>query len=108
MVEQTTVKLPNAMSKGELMNEGKSEKEADQIMHDRVFGARHARDKEGKVVETGIGSDANPLKSTHLAALARETERKAMANPNSADVIAKAVAAGVQAGIAAAKEAEQL
>lgn len=101
--EQTTVKLPNALTLGELMGEGKTTSEAKRIMADRVFGVGHSHDEEGKPVEQGLGSPANPTPQ-HKEALRLATERKAFSQPNNAEVIAAAVAAGVKAGLAAARE----
>jgi hypothetical protein len=107
-VDQLTVKLPNAMTKSELLQNGHTPEAADRIMHERVFGAGHKHGPDGKPVEQGIGSEANPFKATHLEALKKEQERKANLNPNNAELIKQAVEAGVRAGLAAAKRrAEQ-
>lgn len=100
-----TVKLPNPMTIQELVDGGKSVAEANEIMHQRVFGHDFKRDEDGKPIEMGIGSPGNPYKASHLAALARSEERKAKsAGGMNAELIAAAVAAGVKAGLAAAKE----
>lgn len=100
--DQVTVKLPNAMTYAEIIGAGKSPEEAKKIMNERVFGVGHET-VDGKPVERGRGSPGNET-SQHKEALALAQLRKATANPNSADVIAAAVAAGVKAGLAAAKE----
>jgi len=101
--DQVTVKLPNALTYDELVGEGKSPEAARRIMNDRVFGVGHKVDEDGKPIEQGLGSPGHETHQ-HKEALRLANERKAHANPNSADVIASAVAAGVKAGIAAAKE----
>jgi hypothetical protein len=99
--EQVTVRLPNAMSAAEMIAEGRTPEQAIDEMHRRVFGAKYQRDKGGKPVEVGRGAPGNETVE-HKEALAIAIERKAHANPNSADIIAKAVAEGVKAGLAAA------
>ena len=122
MVEQITVKFPNPATEAELIGAGRTPEEAKRIMNGRVFGVDFKVDENGNPIEQGIGSDANPLKSTHLKALEIVKEREKAAKPVdiegiiksitanttgiTPDVIAQAVAAGVQAGLAAAKEAE--
>jgi len=103
--DQVTVKLPNALTRGELIGEGKTPEAADNILNTRVFGVGHKTDDKGKPIEQGMGSPGNETYQ-HKEALRVALERKAMANPNSADVIAAAVAAGVQAGLAA-RDAEK-
>lgn len=108
MVDQVTVKLPNSATLGELINDGNSPEQANEILHKRVFGANYKRDEDGKPVEQGLGG---PLQQTsqHFQALERERERKAMAGGRAnSDVISAAVAAGVQAGLAAARDADKL
>ena len=105
MPEQVTVKLPNSMSFSELVDSGKSPEEAKRIMHQRVFGDG-VQFKDGKVIEVGLGAPGHET-AEHFEALALRKQREAMANPNSADVIAAAVAAGVKAGLAS-KEAEAM
>ena len=105
-LDQVTVKLPNALTRAELIAEGKTPEAADRIMRERVFGAGHKTDPDGKPIEQGMGSPANETHQ-HKEALRIANERKAMANPNSADVIAAAVAAGIRAGMAAERDAEK-
>jgi hypothetical protein len=108
MSEAVTVKLPNALTIDELMNEGKTLEQANAIMHERVFGKGFARGEDGRVIEQGIGG---PLQQTpnHLRAKEEAELRKLKADGGGATsaVIAAAVAAGVQAGLAAAKEKEE-
>lgn len=104
--DAVTVKLPNALTYAGLIGEGKTPEEANRIMHQRVFGADHKKDAAGKPVEQGRGAPGNET-AQHKEALRLSLERKAQAQPNNADVITAAVAAGIKAGMAAAKE-EQL
>ena len=105
--EAVTVKLPNALTFAELVGEGKTPEHANRIMHDRVFGVGHAKDDKGKPIEQGHGAPGHET-AQHKEALRLATERRAQANPNSAEVIAAAVAAGIRAGMAAEREAEKL
>lgn len=100
---EATVKLPNAMTYGELLAEGKSDDDAKRIMDERVFGKNVTYDKKGAPVERGKGSALQPT-SHHVEALRKAEEAKAIRMPNNADVIAAAVAAGVQAGLAQSRE----
>lgn len=105
--EKQTYKLPNAMTMNELLSEGKTVAQAEQIMHERVFGVGFKKDEHGKPVEQGFGSEANPTPQ-HMIALKLAEDRKMTKNGGgaTADIIAAAVAAGVQAGLAhAAAEA---
>lgn len=104
--EAVTVKLPNALTIAELIGEGKTPEVANRIMRERVFGAGFKVNDAGQPVEQGLGSPGHETPQ-HKEALRLSLERKAHANPNNADVIAAAVAAGVKAGLAAAKD-EQL
>lgn len=102
----SSYKIPNPMTYDELIAEGKSPEVANRIMHEKVFGVNYAKDPDGKPIENGLGSPLNPTKQ-HLDALRIENERKARSGQQSttdANVIAAAVAAGVKAGLAAAKE----
>lgn len=103
--QQVTIKLPNSMSVSELVNSGLTMEQAIDEMHKRVFGANYQKGPDGKPIEIGRGSAANPTPE-HKEALQLETDRKAAADPNSADIIAKAVEAGVKAGLAAATKSK--
>lgn len=105
--DQVTVKLPNSLTLDELVGGGMSLEAARRVLRDRVFGVGHKVDEDGKPLEQGLGSPANPTPQ-HIEALRLATEKKAQTSPNSADVIAAAVAAGVKAGLAAAREADNL
>ncbi len=101
-------KLPNAMNMNELIAEGKSPEQANKIMHERVFGVGFQRNDKGQPIEQGKGSAAQPTPQ-HTEAL-RLTEARKMQKEGggaTSEVIAAAVAAGVKAGLAAARE-EQL
>lgn len=112
MVEQLTAKLPNAMTKGELIDGGMSADDAELEMHKRVFGHNAIFDHAGEPIERGAGSPEyekklkakGVKKSPHDRALELEESRKALTGVGQADVIAKAVAAGVQAGLKAGRE----
>ena len=105
MVEQVTAKLPNAMTLQELVDGGMSLEDAKHEMNKRVFGHNYRLDAEGNPIEQGFGSEANPQKGPHLAALKLEESRKMAAGGNAnADVIAKAVAAGLVQGARMARE----
>lgn len=105
MSGESTVKLPNAMSYDELLNEGKSPEQAKKIMAERVFGVNFPIDEKGNPIERGKGSKLQPT-SQHVEALRVANDRALHKSGGgvSSDVISAAVAAGVQAGLSAAKE----
>jgi len=116
--DTVTTKLPNALTLEELVGEGKTVEQAHAILADRVFGVNHGKDAEGKPIERGHGSPEREaafaakhpgVKSNHVKALELAEQRKAQTSGVAqADVIAAAVAAGVQAGLAAAKNDKDL
>ena len=100
-------KLPNALTFEDMVANGMSAAEASDVLHKRVFGDNFRRDAEGKPIEQGMGSTLHPTPQ-HTEALQRANARSF--NPPEtigADVIAKAVEAGVKAGIAHAEKSEQ-
>lgn len=119
MVEQVSYKLPNQMSYAELVAAGKTDEEADRIMHERVFGVGYKLDENGKPIEQGKGG---PLQVTaqHVEALRVADERRKASRPvdiasiieaigksqtqMSPELIAAAVAAGVKAAMASSRE----
>lgn len=109
MSGESTVKLPNSMTFDELIGAGNTPDQARIIMNKRVFGDNHEVDAQGKPIEQGKGSAKQPTPQ-HLAALQLANDRKLHHAQGGAgigsDVIAQAVAAGVQAGLAAAKDKE--
>ena len=61
--------MPIAMTVAELMaQQGMSRQDAEHEMKKRVFGEHYRTDRQGKPIEDGIGSIAQPSES-HLAAL---------------------------------------
>lgn len=109
MSGETTIKLPNAMTYQELIDEGKTPEQADQKMHERVFGVGFQRDNDGNVIEQGKGGPLQQTGSHKMAlTLSEARQRKADGGGATSDVIAAAVAAGVKAGLAQAKEQETL
>lgn len=118
MSEEVTVRLPNQLTKPELLAAGKSPEEADRIMHERVFGVGFKRDEDGNPIEQGKGG---PLQQTgqHLEALRIAEERKKAAKPVDIAAIVAAIqgasttqmtpeliAAAVAAGVKAAMEVQ--
>lgn len=102
-IDAVTVKLPNYLTHEDLIASGRTPEQAEHIMNERVFGVGYERHPEtGKPIERGFGSEKQQTQQ-HLNALAKAAEQAARTNPNSAEVIAAAVAAGVKAGLAAAK-----
>ena len=94
---QVEVKLPNHMTVEELIASGKTPEQAKHIMAERVFGKDFKLDKDGVPIEQGIGSDANPFKSTHLAALAKAKAMKLTEGGAAPETIAAIVAAVMEA-----------
>lgn len=115
MSGELEAKLPNPMTIAELIQAGKTPEEARHVMNQRVFGVDYRMDAEGNPIEQGYGSPYHlkqfPERSgSHNAALALEAQRKKLEgrnDPIGADVIAAAVSAGVQAGLAAAAAANK-
>ena len=100
---QFTDNCSSPITYAELIAAGKTPEQATKILNERVFGTGHQVNAKGVPVEQGRGSPSNET-SQHKEALRISLERKAQAQPNNADVIAAAVAAGVKAGLAAARE----
>lgn len=103
-------KIPNPMTVEELMAEGKTLEQAKHIMAEKVFGVNYSKDKDGNPVENGKGSALQPTQQ-HLDAIKVNEIRNQMAGKASseqAEIIAKAVAAGVQMGMKAARDEERL
>ena len=94
---QIEVKLPNHMTLEELVASGKSLEQAKQIMHERVFGKDFKRDANGEPIEQGIGSEANPFKATHLAALEKAVQMRVAHSGANPQMIAEIVAATLAA-----------
>jgi len=124
MAEPVTVKFPNPRTEAELIGAGMSPEGARHKMNEFVFGVGYEKDEQGNPIENGKGSAKQPT-SQHVEALRVADERRRAAKPVaveavikamgetlkgqsgiSAELIAQAVAAGVQAGLAAAKEQE--
>ena len=106
MSGELSAKLPNALTYSDMVANGTPVHEIHEIMHRRVFGDNYKRDNEGRPVEQGMGSAANPTPQ-HVEALQRAKERQLGGGQSlDSDVIAKAVAAGVQAGLAHAEKPE--
>ena len=94
---QVEVKLPNHMTLEELVASGKTLAQAKQIMSERVFGKDFKTDEDGNPIEQGIGSEANPFKATHEAALKKAQEAANKVGGATPEVIASIVAAVMQA-----------
>lgn len=123
MPEQVTVKFPNPRTEAEMIGAGLTPEAARHKMNELVFGVGYEKDEDGNPVEQGKGSAKQPT-SQHVEALRLSQDRAKAAKPvdveslirtiaasqagngMSADIIAQAVQAGVQAGLAAAKDAE--
>ena len=94
---QIKVKLPNHMTLEELVASGKTLVQAKQIMSERVFGKDFKSDKDGNPIEQGIGSEANPFKATHLAALEKAVQMRVAHSGANPQMIAEIVAATLAA-----------
>jgi hypothetical protein len=106
--EKTEVKLPNHMTAEELIASGKSPEQAKKIMSDRVFGVDHKVDEAGKPIEQGIGSAANPFKSTHEAALKKAQEANARLGLGASPEVIASIVAAVMSAMEAKSAAKDL